>query len=196
MNEPRKKQSLFAKYFYATALVLFLSITFLGVTLLLFASQYFKQDRYALLSNNVSQAMRVTVANYQMNGYLYVDSDALTQVYEVLGGTLNSKIFLVNNSGQTLLCSEGDNCPHHTYTVPSSVLNKVAAGEYREMGNLGGIYHEQFFTVGMPLVDPSTNAVVGAVFASSSAKILNSFLFQMFRMYALSALPPSWWPLC
>jgi len=189
MGEPAKKptQSLFGKYFRYTALVLFLSLTFLGVALLIFATQYFKQDKYDLLSNNVNQAMGVTVANYKRNSYLFVNSDTLTQVYEVLGATLESNIFLVNTEGQTLLCSEGSECTHTHHNVSASIMRKVAAGEYKEMGNLSNVYREQYFTVGQPLKDPH-GTMVGAVFVSASAQSLNEFLVEILKLYGVSAL--------
>ena len=183
------KNSLFLKYFRICASILLLSITFLGVVLLLFASQYFKDDKYELLSNNVNQAMSATLSNYKLNNYQVVNSTTLTVIYEVLGGTLDSKIFLVDNAGKTLLCSEGDSCAHTAYLVPPSILGKVAKqGEYREMGNLGGMYREQFFTVGQPVIDPVTGSVIGTIFSSASAQDLNAFLIDMFKMFAISAL--------
>jgi len=189
MAEPAKKTtpSLFGKYFRYTALVLFLSLTFLGVALMVLATQYFKEDKYELLSNNVNQAMGVTVANYKRNNYLFVNSDTLTQVYEILGSTLESNIFLVNNDGQTLLCSEGTDCDHTHHTVSGSIMRKVASGEYKEMGNLSNVYREQYFTVGQPLLDPTGN-MVGAVFVSAEAESLNEFLIEILKLYGVSAL--------
>ncbi|MBQ8670314.1 MAG: hypothetical protein IJ508_03615 [Oscillospiraceae bacterium] len=175
MGEPTtqaKSQNLFSKYFRYTVLVLFISLTFLGVALLVFSTRYFKEDKFELLSNNANQAMGVTISNYKMNNYLFVNSNTLTQVYEVLGSTLDSKIFLVNNNGETLLCSEGTDYAHAGHSVSSSILRKVAAGEYKEMGNLGNMYREQYFTVGQPLLDPNNN-MVGAVFVSAEAESLN-----------------------
>ncbi len=189
MGEPAKKPSasLFGKYFRYTALVLFLSLTFLGLALMIFATQYFKEDKYEMISNNASQAIGVTMANYKRNNYLFVNSDTLTQVYEVLGSTLESNIFLVNSDGQTLLCSEGENCVHANHAVSASILKKVSEGEYKEMGNLGNVYREQFFTVGQPLIDPN-GRMVGAVFVSASAGSLNEFLISILKLYGISAL--------
>ena len=190
MGEPTtqaKSQNLFSKYFRYTVLVLFISLTFLGVALLVFSTRYFKEDKFELLSNNANQAMGVTISNYKMNNYLFVNSNTLTQVYEVLGSTLDSKIFLVNNNGETLLCSEGTDCAHAGHSVSSSILRKVAAGEYKEMGNLGNMYREQYFTVGQPLLAPNNN-MVGAVFVSAEAESLNEFLLDILKIYAVSAL--------
>ena len=189
MSETQKKpnQSLFTKYYRYTALVLFLSLTFLCVVLLVFAGNYFKEDKFDLLSNNVDQAVGVTMTNYRSNNYLFVNSETLTQVYEVLGATLDSKIFLVNNDGAVLLCSEGENCIHAGHHISQKVLRKVATGEYQELSNLDGTYRQQFFTVGQPLLDPA-GKVVGSVFVSASADSLNTFLLDILKIYGFSAL--------
>ena len=182
------KQSLFVKYFRICAAIILLSITFLGVVLLLFASQYFKDDKYSLLTNNVSQAVGVTLANYRNNDYRYVNSDTLTQVYDVLGGTMGAQIFLVDTTGKTLLVSHGESDEQMNYLIPQHIIDKVMQGEYRERGNLGGIYKEQYFTVGQPLINPNSGVVVGMVFASTSASSINTFLLDMAKMFAISAL--------
>ena len=56
------KKTLFKKYFSICSSIILLSTAFLGVVLLVFASQYFKDDKYTLLSQNVTQAAGMTAS--------------------------------------------------------------------------------------------------------------------------------------
>ena len=182
-------RSLFIKYFQICVAIIMLSITFLGVVLLLFATQYFKNDKFRILEANVNQAVSVTMLDYSLHDYEEVSGPSLLQLYQVLGQSIDAKIFLVDSTGKTLLCSEtAEKCVHSTYMVPRSVILKVASGHYQEMGNLGGLYKDSYFTVGKPLINPYTNEMVGMVFSSASAEALVTFLGEMFKMFAISAL--------
>ncbi|MEG1687647.1 MAG: hypothetical protein RR276_07175 [Angelakisella sp.] len=47
-----KNKSVFRRYFQTCASIILISISFLGVVFLAFASQYFKEDKYKLLSQS------------------------------------------------------------------------------------------------------------------------------------------------
>ena len=181
------KKTLFSKYFYICSSIILISTTFLGVVLLVFAAQYFKNDKYSLLDRNVEQAVALTNLDYSSNGYQYVDSSRLQPYYQLQGQAIDADIFLVNLEGRTLLCSNTTDCTHGNYLLPSSVLSKVgASGYYRETGKLGGIYETSYYTVGRP-VTGSGGQMVGAVFASCSSTALTTFLIDIFQMYVISA---------
>ncbi len=182
------KDGLFAKYFRTTTLVILLSIIFLGIILLLFSSRYFREDRFELLSNNLTQAVAITQADYRISDYQYIHADVLEPLYEALSHTLQSDILLVDSQGRTLLCSEGENCVHMNYMVPDDIMADIALGGHSGLSNFGGVYENSHFIVGMPLINPETNTVVGAIFASSDAASLNVFLGDMLGIFALSAL--------
>ena len=54
------KKSIFAKYFTMCATFVLVSITFLGAVLMIFASQYFKDEKYRLLQANAEKALAAT----------------------------------------------------------------------------------------------------------------------------------------
>ena len=181
------KKTLFSKYFYICSSIILISTAFLGVVLLVFAAQYFKNDKYSLLERNVEQSVALTNHNYGTNDYLYVDSTRLQPYYQLQGQAIDADIFLVNLEGRTLLCSNTTDCNHVNYLLPASVLSKLENnGVYREMGKLGGIYDTPYYTVGRP-VTGSDGQMVGAVFASCSSSALTTFLVDIFQMYVISA---------
>ncbi len=181
------QKTLFSKYFYICSSIILISTTFLGVVLLVFSMQYFRDDQYNLLERNVDQSVILTNLNYSVNNYQYVDSNYLRPFYQLQGQAIGAEIFLVDLEGKTLLCSNVTSCNHTDYLLPTGVMEKVkSTGDYRETGKLGGIYQTSYYTVGRPVVG-SNGQMAGAVFASSSSAALTAFLVDIFQMYVISA---------
>lgn len=183
------RKTLLAKYFYTCSSIILISITFLGAVLLIFASNYFSEDKYAILEKNVRQAVAQTNQNYRQNGYTHLNSLLLEPIYSILGNAIDADIFLVEMSGGTLLCSDRgkQSCEHELYLVPAAILQETAhLGIYQETGRMGGIYPKPCYTVGMP-VKGVDGIVVGVVFASASATGLTTFLSDIFQMFVISA---------
>lgn len=183
------RKTLLAKYFYICSSIILISISFLGAVLLIFASNYFSEDKYAILEKNVRQAVAQTNQNYRENSYNHLNSLLLEPIYRILGNAIDADIFLVEMSGRTLLCSDRGNhsCEHGLYLVPADILKETAHfGIYRETGRMGGIYTKPCYTVGMP-VKGADGTVVGVVFASASAAGLTTFLSDIFQMFVISA---------
>ena len=99
------RKTLFSKYFYICSSIILISTTFLGVVLLVFSVQYFKDDQYKQLARNVKQSVILTNLNYSSNGYQYVDPNYLQPFYQLQGQAIDADIFLVDMEGRTLLCS-------------------------------------------------------------------------------------------
>ncbi len=190
MNQrPPKQKTLFSRYFYTCSSIILISLTFLGVVFLVFASNYFKEDKYAILEKNVSQAVAQTNNNYRQNSYEVLNSLVLQPIYSILGNAIDADIFLVDMSGQTILCSDFGNsqCKHGVYLVPQNILKNVGDnGIYRETGRMGGVYSSSYYTVGMPVFNGS-GQIVAVVFGSASAAGLSAFLVDIFQMFVISA---------
>lgn len=183
-----KKKNLFSRYFNTCAAIILISITFLGVVFLAFASNYFKEDKYALLSQNLDQAVKLTSFNlsYGQDGGLYVTSD-LAAYYGVIGKSIDADIYLADLDGDILLCSSAQEGRQFATQVTPMVMEQFRTSDiYTETGKLGGVYKTPYYTVGKPIMDHS-NRVVGAVFASTGAAALSTFLVEMFRMFVISA---------
>lgn len=183
MKKPR--QTLFSKYFYICSAVILTSMAFLGLILMIFASQYFKQDKYNLLSNNVQRAVSFTLSNYQRNNYQYVSAQDLKSLFVLQGTSLESDIFLVDLNGNTLLCSHSDDCSHNN--VPDSILTQVAATDvFTASGRLDGVYTQSHF-VAAQAVRGENGHPIGYIFAAAPSHSLNIFLVSILQMFLISA---------
>ncbi|MBC8547580.1 HAMP domain-containing histidine kinase [Clostridiaceae bacterium NSJ-31] len=182
------QKSLLSKYFTICSAIILASITILGAILLVFAAQYFKMDKQKLLLRNANQALALTQEEYKRNNYTEVNSYTLQTGYGILGDAIDATIFLTDVQGKTLLCTDTSGCSHFTYTVPEEVRQQVLRdGKYKEMGKLGGIYQENYYTVGVPLYHP-TGQVVAYIFVSSTAAGQQHFLMEILNMFAISSL--------
>ena len=181
------RRSLLFKYFTIFSAIILSCVIFLGVVFMLFASQYFRADKQQLLYRNAQYAISMTQSNLAANDYEAVDEWVLKSGYSILADSSSMMVFLVNTSGETLVCSDSTVCVHKAAEVSDGILSSLfTQGRYSEIGRLGGIYGSSYYTVGLPLVDQNGKAM-GAVFVSSSARMLVDFLFEMIGMFLISA---------
>ena len=182
------KKSLFNHFFNACASIILISITFLGIIFLVFASQYFKQDKYNLLAHQLDQAVVLTEGDlsYGSNGVFYVSS-RLEDYYEVIGQSINAHVYFVDLSGNVVLSSMVAGEPQKITKIPPAVMKNFDTHNlYAETGRMGNVFKGSYHTVGKPILDNS-NRVVGAVFASTSVAGLTTFLVDIFQMFVISA---------
>ena len=181
------KKSIFAKYFTICAAFILVSITFLGAVLMIFASQYFKDEKYRTLTDGAQKAVSLTYSDFQSGDGTSVDASVLRPFYGLLATSSDSQYFLTNSHGTTLFCSEGSSCDHTTHTIPESILNIAQNGIYREVGTLDGITRNRYFTVALPLKD-SDGSILGYVFGTTDAKVLTEFLMELLKMFLGSSI--------
>lgn len=183
-----KKKSLFSRYFHTCASIILISITFLGLVFLAFASQYFKEDKYKLLAQNLDQAVKLTTFNmsYGPGGGMYVSANLATY-YGVIGQSIAADVYLADLTGNILLSSPTQRGEPFATSISPGIMSYFSTGDvYTETGKLGGVFTTSYYTVGKPIMDTS-NRVIGAVFASTSAAGLSTFLVDIFQMFIISA---------
>lgn len=182
-----EQKSLFSRYYSMCMSMILATIATLGLVLLAFVSRHFETDKFGLLARNVEQAVSLTMADLEANDYRYVTSGTVLGGYTILGTAIDADIFLVDTTGKTLLCTELGRCGHTQFYVDPEIMQKVLRGDYHEVGKLGKIYNDRMYTVGRPLIT-ANGEVAGAVFASTSASVLTDFLWDILKMFTLSAL--------
>lgn len=182
------QKSLFTKYFSICAVIILLSSTALGGLLVGFTSKYLRDDKLSLLETNAGHAATIALADYASHDFTGIDPNNVIDGFSLLSKSINAEIFLVDRKdGSTLVCTHRSACNHKAYLMPQSILNEVEkTGRYQELGKLGGIYNENYYTVGVPM--KVGDQMVGVVFASSSAENFTRLLGQVLKMFVLCAL--------
>lgn len=181
------QKTIFTKYFTMCATLIIVSITILGALFMAFASQYFKEDKYKLLRTNIERAAAAT--QEQFANPTNETTIRLVSLYGAIAQTIDATIFLTDDLGHTIVCTELSPCKHTLYAVPQDVLSALAkSNEYAEMGKLGSIYSDHNYTVGVP-VRVEGNDKTAYLFASTGASIpLSNFMGEMLKIFMISAV--------
>ena len=185
------QKSIFSKYFRVCAAVVIASIAVLGSLFITFSSNYFSSEKTTLLRKNINIARRVILNTSQFdleNNSVQLDIVTLQNSFILFAEPSDSVIFFTDMNGNTLICTEGDNCNHKTYQVPPDIRTKTTQkGEYFEKGKLGGsIYKTSQYTLGIPVIVEGKQ--FGYLYISTSAQALNTFLIEMSKIFVLSAI--------
>ena len=178
------QKSIFSKYFTVCATLIIASITVLGAVFLIFASQYFKTDRLNLMRRNAEHAAEFAQKQWSVSGAL--DTDVLQLYLGSMADTIDADFFITDENGVTIYCTELAPCAHTDKSVSSDIMRTLRqSGSYAEMGKLGGMYGERYYTVAIPVgAEGETAYVFVSAHASSQQQ---SFLNEMIKIFLISA---------
>lgn len=191
-------KSIFSKYFAMTTAIILLCFTVLGVVLLKFASDYWIKEKQDLLSvNAVKVADYIKKDGILLNQIYSINTEALTFM-ETTAQALDANVFLTTTSGQPkfVSASEGGFNQHEGNNVPKDIMDKImdkkhmdgdADSAYYEVGRLGGMYDQTYYTAGVPVFHEN-GTKLGAVFVSVDAGGLNKYIWNMLQMYLWAAM--------
>lgn len=189
------RRTLFSKYLQISLAIVLVSFLILGVMLVFFVARYSENDKRELLTENAhSVADLISDSSTLVNNNLILgQSNFLQTVMSTISKSINASIFITNNTGLTQLCSEGANCVHDRAKIPDSIMKSALTGEYFETSNLGGIYKNNYYTVGVPIIVNSNgqNIAVGVAFVSSEASSISDFTANITKFSFLRLSLPS-----
>lgn len=178
------RKNIFAKYFFACSLIILLSITFLGTTLVFFSVQYSNDQKSTLYLDNAKSIARFTVSvvDSMIPNQKRLIQDNLISYSRAVG----ANIFIVDQSGKTLASSI--NTPEYiTNEVSANIMKSIIKGQnYTEIGNLDGKFSTQNNTVGVPIKYNGT--IAGAVFVSANNNSINHFVIDIIRIFLICAI--------
>ncbi|MBQ7874040.1 MAG: HAMP domain-containing histidine kinase [Oscillospiraceae bacterium] len=180
------RKSLFNRYFAICSAVILATVTLMGGLVIGFSATYFGETSQESLRKNAEQAAQITLAGMEDYNYLKVPVATVQNGYRIISATTESYIFLVNLDGKTLICSEGENCNHRTYSISEDVMEKAISGEYDGSGTLGGIYDTSHYTVGIPIKHHDETLAV--LFASTEATDVWYFIMDLMDIIFFCAL--------
>ncbi|MBQ4546988.1 MAG: HAMP domain-containing histidine kinase [Oscillospiraceae bacterium] len=180
------KKSLFNRYFAICSGVILATITLMGGLVIGFSASYFSETSRDALRKNAEQAAQITLIGMSDYGYQKVPVSTVQNGYRIISATTETEIFLVNLDGRTLICSEGENCNHRTYSISEEVMEQAIAGEYDGTGTLDGIYENSYYTVGIPIKNGDETLAV--LFASTEATDVWFFIMDLMDIIFFCAL--------
>ena len=192
------KKTLFKKYLRITTAVILVSFFIISVTILLFVSSYWKQEKRSNLENSAvhvaalaSHYVYVTDPIQHVYTFMMSNAEIMTSLF---AQSAESDIFITDTNGKTILAEYGSRGGDVNTSKPveTSIMKKAMSGRYSAEGTLGGMYHNNYYTVGVPMTVTDSNnktTVIGAVFASYNAEAFTEFRWTVVKVlfYALLA---------
>ena len=202
MRKSNHKQGsgLFAEYFTIIFLVILISFTVLGGSLIIFARSYFENEKTELLSENaerisVSAAQMVGSDNAQQfpaNAILMICNDLKTA-----SEAIDADFFICDENGKVIYCQEmrrsnmalytGECIIHSRIRIPQDVLHGLLDAPYAGITTLDGALSERHFVYATAvMIDEEPAAyVVGMQPVKES---LQPYILAVLKMFAISAL--------
>ena len=202
MRKKKKSFSLFTKYFTAFSAIILICFAIVGAGLTAFVSNYWKNEKENLLLENAKnlssvtgefirsdnfdvQRSKIIIANSLELISESVDADFFVCGYDSQG---NGKVTICRHMASAANLNGNFYCKQHSsYTIPKDIMAAASSSDgYISMGKLGGVYNKNFYIVGEPIIVNGNS--VGAVFATTPASGLSTYVYDILKMFWLSAL--------
>ncbi len=167
-------------FFTSIATVLASSLLIMGLLQMYMATNYFRQEKEAHLSN-----ILVAVEEGARFGAISAE-DSQSVPLQYLADAEGIIIMMTDTAGNVMVSTDQVVAPLGTQ-VPDEILDQLYNnGTYSEMGTLHNVYQNEYYTMGMPL-RTEDGALRGFVFASSDASGLQVYLGDMLPTFFMSA---------
>ena len=173
--------------------ILLTSFIALSVTMYIFVNRYWENEKKSNLIDNASRVADVIEAS---STYLPASHTLILDEHKLFGLTFSSisqiidaDIFIVDNRGQCLYCTESDGCVHDTSTLPSYVMAATATGEFFESGTLDGYYPNGRYTAGVPIISEtgSGESIIAFCYCSTPATFVSGLPFTFLQIFFTAA---------
>lgn len=181
------RSSLFKKYFSTLSVMMLICVFVLGLVLMFFSAQYFRQERNELMHRSAQNAVTLTLSDYFENGFL--NRTDLEKDYATLSATIDGSVMFCGLDGVVSICSDGMGCHHMGTTAPSQGINTIIReGYYEKISVSAGssFGSESAMLVGLPVV--AEGDTVGYIFVLSSIKPFITFISDVFLVIQIASL--------
>lgn len=188
---------IFWKYLITMFLIIAIVFTTLGVLLMVFVANYWKNETINLLGENVT---RIAVASQE---YFNLDEETgykspkvmLTYSLSLVSSSIKADIYICDLDGNVIICKDVDSpiydndiCYEHTkIQIPPEVVSKASKSTYLHVGKLGDVYDDSYLVVCEPIrVNNKTIAIV--VGAEPAVENLTPYVTSITKMFLFSGI--------
>lgn len=186
-------KTLFKKYLRITSLIIIISFLILSVVMLVFVTTYWNTEKRNLLQKNAQSVAAIaagSVTSVKNNVYT-IQKERMQDFIAAFSDNIDADIFVTDLDGKVVIAAyTGDSKVNNTKKVAGDILQKAVSGRYSSQGDLGGIYDEPYYSVGVPIT-VSVNgdkATIGAVFTAYNVHSFNTFRGEIIRVFVLAAI--------
>ena len=187
------QKSIFTRYLGITMGIVVLSFIMLGTVMMAFFSQYWRDEKKDLLTqnaNSIADMSSVFLTKTSEDSY-QLQTAVLKSFIDTFSTSIDADIFITNLEGNILLGNYPNSKLQSPQFVPQQIVSQASQGLYESRNTFGGLYKSPSYIIGVPMYAGEENLCVGAVFAATSVSTVNAFqgeAFQMFLVPAAAAL--------
>ncbi len=189
----RVRRSLFKKYFIFGITILLTSFIALSVTMFIFVNRSWESEKKESLVTNASQIVSVieNSSTYFPASHTLVlnDNGLMGQTIGSISEIIDADIFIVDNRGQCLYCTEDEGCIHERRNLPSYVMGQTARGEFFESGTLDGYYPTGMYTAGLPITGETGDGegIIAFCYISTPATFISGLPVTFLQVFLTAA---------
>ena len=180
-------RSTFIRNFFLTAVVVLAALLVLGAAFQFVVRDLFTREAEKELMDDCTTVASLASAHYGQGSLptreFFVDLSIATQVS-------GADAVICDGRGNLLLCSDSPmGCQHQGMVLSQTYLQKVfREGKVLDSGLVEGLYPEERYVVGMPIVNPQNNRPVGVVILSTPASRTIEILDKLADTYMIVTL--------
>ncbi len=181
-------KSIFLKYFSVVSLIIVFTFVMLTAVQAFVAGRYWISEKRELLTENAT-----TVADFLTENAVkgpsntYFLPNTLSPTLHHLASLADGHVLVTDKAFRVLLCSDYAECEHVGRALSSVSETSFQDGALFAVGRLGGVYEQNQYTAGVPLLSKN-GAVMGYVLVSASAKAMQSYIVDNLQVSLISGI--------
>jgi len=196
------RKNLFYKHLTLTLAIILVSFTVLGTLLVTFAGSIWMGEKRELMVQNAANVSLSMSNTFAFSDHL-LSPDELDQAFayqphlsqsiidminnsiRLISYSIRADVFVINELGDTLYCSDAGLCVHMLSRLPEDVVHQALGGNAEGTSNLGEMYAvRQHYAFAPVVID---GRAVGAVFVTAPANGMMSQGMGIMRAFLFSA---------
>lgn len=185
------RRSLFKKYLIFGIAILLTSFIALTITMYVYVNRYWEEEKKTSLINNANHVVDVIEKSstfFPASHTLVInDTGLIGQTIGSIADIIDADIFIVDNTGFCVYCSEPDSCVHDSSTLPSYVMAATTRGEFFESGTLDGYYPDSRYTAGIPIREEIRSSIVAFCYVSTRDTFISGLPVTFLQIFFTSA---------
>lgn len=160
------------------------TLVLLGTSFFMLSYTYTRSQKINDLLNRAQIMNQLSVRYLESGRYLSVEDlqedENFQRLTSAAAALSDIDVLICDEQGHVLLTTDG-NMAGQAVTMPGDAVKSVQKGErWVQRSDLGGVYAKKRFVGAVPVFNPNTGEVLGAVFAVSTTQMVD----QMWRGFA------------
>ena len=181
------KKSIFWRYLSITMVIILLSFVMLGSVMMLIFSQYWRNEKKALLTQNAT-SVAALAGRYLAQEEREVSEAAGKVFLTSFATSIDADIFVTDLNGEIVIGVYPNSGLENPAQVPTNAVKAAERGLYEGKSDLDGFYGGRRYVIGVPIYAEQDGHCSGAVFAATSVASVNLFRRTLFHIFLAAAI--------